>query len=163
MASSSPASARLPGVTHLDGEPLSPQELAAAVLGRHQWAEFDWSRDGVEGWGLSRDPDARADTLVMYVKLDRLIDLIHRSLAQGRAVVAGTDDHSFLVYGADYDHDSKPLSYLIKDSLAPFLYRKSAEELHGKLNDVTVALQEASPPLARSARLRTDSAAALRW
>ena len=29
----------------------------------------------------------------MYVKLDRLIDLIHRSLANGRSVVAGTSDH----------------------------------------------------------------------
>ena len=139
-----------PRVTHLDGETMSPDELARAVLGRHQWVEFDRSRDGAEGWGPSRDPDARADTLVMYVKLDRLIDLIHRSLAQGRAVVAGTDDHSFLVYGADYDKDGKPLSYLIKDSLAPFLYRESAEELHGKLNDVTVALEEAPPPLSRA-------------
>jgi hypothetical protein len=153
-----------PSVTHLDGEPLSPRELAAAVLGRRQWAEFDRSRDGVEGWGHSHDPDARADTLVMYVTLDRLVDLIHRSLAQGRAVVAGTDDHSFLVYGADYDSDGKPLSYLIKDSLAPFLYRKSAEKLHGELNDVTVALQGAPPALSeQQARLGTDSAAAPRW
>jgi hypothetical protein len=87
----------------------------------------------------------------MFVNLDRLVNLIHQSLAQGRAVVVGTDDHSFLVYGADYDKDGKPLSYLIKDSLAPFLYRESAEELHGKLNDVTVALQSgASAPTRRS-------------
>ena len=104
-----------------------------------------------EGWGLSRDPDARADTLVMYVNLDRLVGLIHESLAQGTAVVAGTDDHSFLIYGADYDGDGKPLSYLIKDSLAPFLYRESADELHGKLNDVTVATAVgASAPTRRS-------------
>ncbi len=102
--------------------------------------EFDRSPDGSEGWGPSRDPDARPDTWVMYVKLDLMIDLIHRSLASGRAVVAGSVDHSFLIYGADYDREGKPLSYLIKDSLAPFAYRASAEELQGKLNDVTVAL-----------------------
>ncbi len=51
----------------------------------------------------------------MYVKLDRMVDLIQRSLAQGRAVVARTTDHAFLVYGADYDKDGKPLSYRIKD------------------------------------------------
>ncbi len=139
-----------PRVTHFDGETIRPDELARAVLGWHQWVEFDRSRDGAEGWGPSRDPDARAETLVMYANLDRLIDLIHRSLAQGRAVVAGTDDHSFLVYGADYDKDGKPLSYLIKDLLAPFLYRESAEELHGRLNDVTVAIEEAPPPLSRA-------------
>ena len=127
-----------PGVTHLDGETLRPHELARALLGRNEWVEFDLSRDGTEGWGPSYDPDARPETRVMYVKLDRLIDLVHRSLAKGRAVVAGTSDHALLVYGADYDRDGKPLSYLIKDSLAPFLYRASAAELHGKLNDVTV-------------------------
>ncbi len=129
-----------PGVTHLDGQPLSPRELASAALGSGKWAEFDLSRDGAEGPGPSHDPDARADTRVVYVTLDRLIDLIHRSLATGRSVVAGTTDHAVLIYGADYDADGQPLSYLIKDSLAPFLYRESAEELHGKLNDVTVAL-----------------------
>ena len=67
-------------------------------------------------------------TQVIYVKLERLIDIIHRSLTNGRSVVAGTSDHSFLVYGADYDTNGKPLSYLIKDSLAPFLYRMSAED-----------------------------------
>ena len=127
-----------PGVTHLDGETLRPDELARALLGRNEWVEFDLSRDGTEGWGPSHDPDARPETRVMYVKLDRLIDLVHRSLANGRAVVAGTSDHALLVYGADYDRDGKPLSYLIKDLLAPYLYRASAAELHGKLNDVTV-------------------------
>lgn len=152
----------LPGVTHLDGEALRPGELAKAVLGRYDWSEFDLARDGAEGPGPSHDPDGRPDTRVMYVKLDRLIDLIHRSLANGRSVVAGTADHSLLIYGADYDRDGKPLSYLIKDSLAPFLYRKSAEELHGQLNDVTVALQGTPPLLSEQARLGTDSAATLR-
>ncbi len=129
-----------PSVTHLDGETLSPDELAKAVLGERDWVEFDLSRDGSEGLGPSRDPDARPDTWVMYVRLDLMIDLIHRSLASGRAVVAGSVDHSFLIYGADYDREGKPLSYLIKDLLAPFVYRASAEELHRKLTDVTVAL-----------------------
>ena len=40
-----------PGVTHLDGEALRPDELARAVLGRNEWVEFDLSRDGTEGWG----------------------------------------------------------------------------------------------------------------
>lgn len=128
-----------PSVTHLDGETLSPVDLAKAVLGGRDWVEFDRSRGGAEGWGPSRDPDARPDTRVMYVTLDRLIDLIHQSLRSGRAVVAGTDDHAFLVYGADYDKDGKPLSDPIKDLLEPFLYRAAAEELHAELNDVTVA------------------------
>jgi hypothetical protein len=67
-----------------------------------------------------------------------MIGLIHRSLEQGRAVVAGTTDHAFLVYGAEYDRNGSPLSYRIKDSLAPFVYRERADELHASLNDVTV-------------------------
>jgi hypothetical protein len=128
-----------PGLTHLDGRVLSPEELAHSVLGSHQWIEFDLSRDGTEGWGPSRDPDARPETRVNYVTLDRMIDLIHRSLAHGLAVVAGSEEHAFLIYGADYDREGKPRSYLIKDSLPPFTYRSSAEEIHAKLNDVTVA------------------------
>ncbi len=135
-----------PDVTHLDGETLSPQELAKAALGSNEWAEFDRARDGAEGIGPSHDPDARPETRVVYVNLDRLIDLIHRSLADGRSVVGGTADHAFLIYGADYDRDGKPISYLIKDSLAPFLYRESAEDLHEKLTDVTVALSAGSTP-----------------
>lgn len=128
-----------PPTTHLDGQAVSPQRLAEAVLGHERWIEFDRSRDGVEGWGPSRDPDARPGTRVVYVKPDRMTDLIHRSLARGKAVVAGTADHAFLIYGADYDKSGKPLSYLIKDSLPPFTRRARAEEFAANLNDVTVA------------------------
>ncbi len=137
-----------PGTTHLEGRPLSPAELARTVLGGETWTEFDLSRDGAQGWGPSRDPDARPETRVRYVTLDALIALIHKSLAQREAVVAGTVDHAFLVYGADYDRDGKPLGYLVKDSLAPYLYRVEAEALHQELNDVTVALADPLPGVA---------------
>ena len=58
-----------PTVTHLDGEPVSPQELARAALGQQEWAEFDLSRDGAEGPGPPHDPDARADTQVSSTTL----------------------------------------------------------------------------------------------
>jgi len=128
-----------PSLTHLDGRAVTPEQLAQVVLGSHEWVEFDLARNGTEGWAPSRDPDARPETRVMYVKFDRLIELIHDSLARGRAVVAGTEDHAFLIYGADYDSVGKPLSYMIKDSLAPLIRRSSAEEVHRMLNDVTVA------------------------
>ena len=129
---------REPPITHLDGEVLSPGQLAEAVLGGHGWTEFDRSRDGLRSWGPSYDPDARADTRVLYVGLGRMIDLIHRSLAQGKAVAAGSADHESLIYGGDYDRAGKPISYLIKDSLAPHIYRASAETIHRMLNDVTL-------------------------
>ncbi len=128
-----------PPTTHLDGQAVSPEQLAEDVLGHERWIEFDRSRDGVQGWGPSRDPDARPETRVIYVKLDRMTALIHRSLAKGKAVVAGTADHAFVIYGADYDKNGKPLSYLIKDSLPPFTRRAGAEEFAANLNDVTVA------------------------
>ncbi len=137
-----------PTTTHLEGRPVSPGALADAALAGQVWMEFDLARDGVEGWGPSRDPDARADTRVRYVGLAALIDLIHRSLARGQSVVAGTEDHAFLVYGADYDQQGKPLDYLIKDSLAPFAYRLSAAELHEELNDVTVDAGVVAPQIA---------------
>ena len=130
-----------PDITHLDGRTLTPEQLADAVLGRARWVEFDRARVGAEGPGPSRDPEARPETRVVYVPLPAMVDLIHRSLARGQAVVAGTDDHAFLVYGADYDEDGKPLAYLIKDSLAPLTRRERAEELHAELNDVTVAVE----------------------
>lgn len=130
-----------PEVTQLDGRSLTPEQLADAVLGHERWVEFDRSRGGAEGPGPSRDPEARLETRVVYVRLPTMIDLIHRSLARGQAVVAGTDDHAFLVYGADYDEDGRPLSYLIKDSLAPLTRREAAEALHAELNDVTVAVE----------------------
>ncbi len=138
-----------PEVTHLEGRPVTPAALARAALAGRAWTEFDLSRDGSVGWGPSRDPDARAETRVRYVTLETLVDLIHRSLARGEAVVVGTADHALVVYGAEYDADGKPLSYLVKDSMAPYLYRAEAEDLHRRLNDVTVAL-EASPPPAEA-------------
>jgi len=129
-----------PPMTHLDGETVSPAQLARAVLGDEEWTEFDLSRDGAGGWGPSKDPDARPDTRVRYVKLEAMIDLIHQSLARGEAVVWGSTDHALLIYGGDYDRDGKPLFYLIKDSFAPYTYRASAEKIHRILHDVTVAL-----------------------
>ena len=73
-----------------------------------------------------------------------MIDLIHQSLARGEAVVWGSTDHALLIYGGDYDRDGRPLSYLIKDSLAPFTYRASAEKIHRILHDVTVALPDSA-------------------
>lgn len=128
-----------PQITDLDGKTMSPRQLADAVLGKRQWVEFDVLRDGAEKWGPSRDPDARPETRVRYVKLNMMIDLIRQSLASGRAVVAGSTDHALLIYGADYDKDGKPLSYFIKDSFAPYTYRASAEQIHGMLHDVTAA------------------------
>ena len=133
-----------PPVTHLDGETLKPAQLARVVLGDKQWTELDLSRDGAEGWGPSKDPDARPDTRVRYVKLEIMIDLIHQSLARGEAVVSGSTDHALLIYGGDYERDGNPLSYLIKDSLAPFTYRASAEKIHRILHDVTVALPDSA-------------------
>ena len=137
-----------PGTTHLEGKPLSPAALARAALAGETWTEFDLSRDGAQGWGPSHDPDARPETRVRYVTLDALTALIHKSLASREAVVAGTLDHAFLVYGADYDRAGKPLAYLVKDSLAPYLYRVDAEALHQELNDVTVAVDGPLPSVA---------------
>ncbi len=129
----------VPEVTHLDDKVLSADQMAHAVTDGYEWTEFDLSPDGSEGSGPSRDPDARPETRVKYVKLEVLIDLIHRSLAHGQAVVWGSPDHALLIYGGDYDKDGKPLTYLIKDSFEPFTYRASAEEIHKQLHDVTVA------------------------
>ena len=71
-----------------------------------------------------------------------MIDLIHQSLADGRAVVWGRATTRLLIYGGDYDKEGKPLSYLIKDSFAPYTYRRSADDVHRVLNDVTVALDD---------------------
>ncbi len=137
-----------PATTHLEGKPVNPVALARAALAGETWTEFDLARDGAQGWGPSHDPDARPETRVRYVALDALVALIHKSLAQREAVVAGTTDHAFLVYGADYDRDGKPLGYLVKDSLPPYLYRVEADALHQELNDVTVAVDGSSPGVA---------------
>jgi hypothetical protein len=141
-----------PASTHLDGRPMAPTALADVVLGDAQWTEFDLAREGEKGWGPSRDPDALPETLVRYVGLDALIDLIHRSLARSEAVVVGTVDHAFLVYGADYDEKGEPISYFVKDSHAPYLYQTSALALHSKLNDVTVSTDRWRPGRAGEAR-----------
>jgi hypothetical protein len=131
-----------PPTTHLDDKPVTPRQLAEAVLGGREFVEFDLARDGVERWGPSEDPDPRPETRVRYVPLDVMIDLIHQSLADGRAVVWGSSDHALLIYGGDYDKEGKPLSYLIKDSFAPYTYRRSADDVHRILNDVTIALDD---------------------
>lgn len=129
----------VPEVTHLDGQVVSADQMAHDLTDGYEWTEFDLSPDGSEAWGPSRDPDARPETRVRYVRLEVLIDLIHRSLARGQAVVWGSPDHALMIYGGDYDNDGKPLSYLIKDSFEPFTYRESADEIHKILHDVTVA------------------------
>jgi hypothetical protein len=129
----------VPEVTHLDGRVVSADQLAHAVTDGYEWTEFDLSPDGSEAWGPSRDPDARPETRVKFVRIEVLIDLIHRSLARGQAVVWGSPDHALMIWGGDYDKDGKPLSYLIKDSFEPFTYRESANEIHKILHDVTVA------------------------
>jgi hypothetical protein len=131
--------------THLGSATVDPRTLARAMVGGRRWVEFDRSPDGAEGWGPSRDPDARADTRVRYAPLDRLIDLIHRSLKRGEAVVSGTTDHAMLIYGAEYDEGGRPIAYLIKDSLAPYTYRLKAEDMHASLTDVTVSVGEFDP------------------
>ncbi len=134
-----------PAATHLGSGVVTPAELATVVLGHKTWTEFDLAQDGVEGWGPSHDPDARPDTRVRYVPLDRMITLIHELLRRGEAVVSGTKDHALLIYGADYDAEGRPMSYLIKDSLAPYLYRQDAEAVHRSLNDVTVSSDASDP------------------
>ena len=136
-----------PDKTHLDGRPVSPAVLANAALDGEAWTEFDLARDGVEGWGPSHDPEARPETRVRYARLERLIDLVHASLKRGEAVVAGTEDHAFLIYGAEYDASGRPIAYLIKNSLPPYLYRADADALHQTLNDVTVSLGGARGPV----------------
>jgi len=152
-----------PEITHLEGRPVSPGALGSAVLAGEAWTEFDLSRDGAQGWGPSHDPDARADTRVRYVTLDTLIGLIHSSLARREAVVIGTDDHAMLVYGADYDRDGRPLAYLIKDSLAPYLYREDARTLHQELNDVTVAFGGPRPGVGEDRRAIDPEAASRQY
>ncbi len=138
----------LPAVTHLGGKDLTPSELADAVLGDETWTEYDVIGAGVAHVGPSDDPDARPETRVHYVPLATAIDLIHRSLAGGEAVVWGSkDNHALEIFGADYDSSGQPLSYWVKDSFAPYVYRAPAEAIHNVLTDVTVAT-----PFARDER-----------
>ena len=98
----------VPEVTNLDGKVVSADQMARTVTDGYEWTEFDLSPDGSEAWGPSRDPDARPETRVKYVKLEVLIDLIRRSLARGQAVVWASSDHAMLIYGGDYDRDGGP-------------------------------------------------------
>ncbi len=150
-----------PATTHLEGRQVRPAALADAALAGRAWTEFDLARNGVEGWGPSHDLDARADTRVRYVRLATLVDLIHRSLMHGQSVVTGTEDHAFLIYGADYDRHGKPLDYLIKDSLDPFAYRLAADALNEELNDVTVESGVVGPQFAAEGPGRRDGGPAV--
>ena len=136
-------SARLPpppGRTRLDGQALTPEDLAKAVLGDRVWTEYDLAPAGSPQLGRSTDPDARPETMVHYIKQAEAIRLIHDSLKRGEAVVWGsTDNHALLIYGADYDAQGKPLDYWVKDSFAPYTRRMEADEVHATLTDVTVA------------------------
>ncbi len=136
-------------VTALDGVAMTPAGLAKAVLGEQTWIEYDLAADGVERVGPSRDPDARAQTQVHYVGLPKLIEVIHGSLRRGEAVVWGSTDHALLIFGADYGADGQPLAYWVKDTFSPYVYREAADELHKRLNDVTVTSPR--PPEMRAA------------
>ena len=124
--------------THLGRETRTPLQMAHEVLQGQQWVEFDLSRDGYEGVGVSHDPDARRDTLVFYTRQSKLVELIHRSLAAGQAVVWGSLDHAMVIYGAEYDRQGQAISYMVKDTFPPYTYRLRAKNLQRLLNDVTV-------------------------
>ena len=128
----------LPAMTTLEGAPTTPQALAEAVMGGRVWREYDLSADGQERVGPSPDPDARPDTRVHFAPLSKLVSLIHASLKRGEAVAWGSTDHALLIFGADYDARGEPLSYWIKDSEPPYVYRAAADDIHKQLNDVTV-------------------------
>ena len=130
-----------PKETTLDGRELTPQQFAATMLGDNVWTEYDIARDGRARIGPSPDPDARPETRVHYVDLSTAVDLIHKSLARGQAVVWGSNDnHALLIYGADYDPEGRALAYWVKDSFAPYTYRAPAAKIHAELTDVTVAV-----------------------
>jgi len=131
----------LPRATHIDGKTVAPEKLAAEVLGAETWEEFDVAHDGHEGLAASDDPDARPEARVRYEKLDAIIARIHQSLAHGEAVVwSNNDNHTLLIYGGDYDASGRPVSYLVKDTFAPYTYRAPAEAIHKVLTDITVAV-----------------------
>lgn len=130
-----------PEKTVLDGRQMTPKELANAVLGDNVWTEYDVTRDGPQRIGPSQDPDARPEARVHYVALPTAVDLIHKSLAQGQAVVWGSNEnHALLIYGADYDAAGRAIAYWVKDSFAPYTYRAPAAQIHAELTDVTVAV-----------------------
>jgi len=130
-----------PERTELDGHELTPKQFAEAVLGDNVWTEYDVTRDGPRRIGPSRDPDARPETRVHYVDLPTAVDLIHKSLAQGQAVVwSSNENHALLIYGADYDAEGRALAYWVKDSFPPYTYRAPAAKIHAELTDVTVAV-----------------------
>jgi hypothetical protein len=129
-----------PEKTQLDGRELTPRQFAQAVLGDNVWAEYDVTRDGRGRIGPSLDPDARPGTQAHFIDLPTAVELIHRSLARGQAVVwSSNDDHALVIYGADYDAEGRPIDYWIKDSFAPYSYLAPAGKIHEQLTDVTVA------------------------
>ena len=129
-----------PGRTRLDGRPVTPQDMAQAVIGDRVWREYDLTPQAVgPRTGRATDPDARPETMVTYIDLATAVRLIHDSLKRGEAVVWGSnDDHALLIYGADYDAAGRPLAYWVKDSFAPYTRQVAAEEVHKALTDVTV-------------------------
>jgi hypothetical protein len=130
-----------PTDTHLDGRGLTAAQSAKAVLGDEQWTEYDVLNGGAPHVGPNTDPDARPGTEAHFAPLPAIIDLIHRSLAHGEAVVWGrTDNHALLIFGGDYDRDGQAVDYWIKDSFAPYVYRADAAAIHKTLTDVTVAV-----------------------
>ena len=130
-----------PRETRLDGRRLTAAQSAKAVLGDEQWTEYDVLGGGAAHVGPNTDPDARPGTEAHFVTLPTVIELIHRSLAHGEAIVWGrTDNHALLIFGADYDRDGHPVDYWIKDTFAPYVYRADAAVIHKTLTDVTVAV-----------------------
>jgi hypothetical protein len=129
-----------PVKTHLDGKPATPLAAAKAVLGDETWTEYDVQVGGAPHVGPNDDPDARPGTQAHFVARAAAVDLIHRSLARGEAVVWGrTDNHALVIFGGDYDAEGRPVDYWIKDSFAPYVYLAPADDIHKVLTDVTVA------------------------
>lgn len=129
-----------PAKTHLDGRPVTPLAAAKAVLGDESWTEYDVQNGGAPHVGPNDDPDARPGTEAHFVALASAVDLIHRSLERGEAVVWGrTDNHALVIFGADYDSDGRAVDYWVKDLFAPYVYLAPAEEIYKVLTDVTVA------------------------
>jgi hypothetical protein len=126
-----------PPITHLDGAALSPGELAEVVLGGHQWTEFDRSRDSLQSWGPSHDPDARADTRVWYLGA-RPDDLPHSPVPGG-----GQGGRSRIRRSRIPDlwrglQGRKAHFLSDQGQRRAHLYRADAETIHRMLNDVTV-------------------------
>ena len=78
-----------PATTHLEGRPVSPDALCARRARRRGLDGIRPLARRLKGFGPSRDPDARPETLVRYVGLETLVSLIRQSLKRSEAAVVG--------------------------------------------------------------------------